>query len=355
MTTNHQYCVIMAGGLGTRFWPVSRAAKPKQFLDFSGKGKSFLRDTYERMSRIIPDSNIIIITNEKYRTLVAEQVSEIPEENILLEPYNRNTAPCLAYASITLKERDPEAIIIATPADQAIQDTGSFEKKIKTALEFAEKSDVIISLGILPSRPDTNYGYIQVSSPEEVHSEIPVKVKTFTEKPDKEMADILFQSGDFLWNSGIFVSRCSVILDELRRYAPEIISLWDNSDNVEKIYTDCPRISFDICILEHTEVAMVLPSDFGWADIGNWNSISGYSGKTDDKGNLTSIYGEKLLKGSYRNIILSSSPDKLIAIKGLEDMIVIDTDDVLMICPRDFKESKDLLSELAMPEFEKFR
>jgi len=345
----------MAGGLGTRFWPISRACKPKQFLDLSGSGKSFLQTTYDRFARFIPAENIIVITIDQHEALVKEQLPELPKENILLETYNRNTAPCLAYASITIKKRDPEAVMIAAPADHIIMDTEAFEKDVKTALDYAAQHKEIITLGIIPTRPDVNFGYIQLSSAESINSALPVKVKTFTEKPDKEMAEVLFKSGDFLWNSGMFISQASVIYDELNRYAPEITGLWDNSDDIHRIYTDCPRVSFDIAVMERTEIAMVLPAEFGWADIGNWDSLSEYMTTQDSKGNLTGVFGKKLLKDNTRSIVYSSKPGKLIAIKGMEDMIVIDTDDVLMICPRDQKKFNNFLSELAMPEYEKYR
>ncbi|MBQ0077645.1 MAG: mannose-1-phosphate guanylyltransferase [Bacteroidales bacterium] len=356
MSVNHNYCVIMAGGLGTRFWPISRKARPKQFLDLSHSGKSFLRSTYERMLGVVPAENIIVVTLKEYCDMVREQIPELPEENLLQELYNRNTLVCITYAAMVIRRRDPEAVMIATPADHLITGVELYHETLRKALAYAAGSDSLITLGIVPTRPDANFGYIQVSGGKKaIEAGEPVAVKTFTEKPDKEIARVFVDSGEFLWNSGIFVWKVSAILEEIRKYAPMQYSLWQETDDIDRIYTDSTRISIDYAVMEKTERAVVVPCRFGWADIGNWESLYSYVGKPDENGNVTNVKGKYLFRDDRGNIIYSSNEHKLMAVQGLENMLVINTKDVLMICPRDEKKLKDYLAELAMPEFEEYR
>ena len=363
MYNSHYYCIIMAGGIGSRFWPISRADKPKQFLKFNAVGESFLRLTYDRMKQVIPEENIIVVSLTKYEKLVKEHLPELKDENLLLEPYNRNTAPCITFATYTLLKRDPLAVTVVTPADHLIPDGGIFNDAIYNALAFAAGSDSLITLGVVPTRPDSNFGYIQVAG--EFEDDRPVKVKTFTEKPDVDLAKVFIDSGEFLWNSGIFVWRASAIREELERHAPEITNLWKgarealDSDRQEefirKVYMDCPRVSIDYAVMEKTSNAWVYPAKFRWADIGNWDSLYENLAIHDTQGNATNIAGKALMEDDIKNIIYSPNNGKLIALRGLENMIVIDTDDVLLICPRGDDKFWSFLSELAMPEYNDYR
>lgn len=353
----------MAGGIGSRFWPISRRDKPKQFLDFSSTGFSFLRFTYNRMKAVLPEENIIVVSLERYRNLVMEQLPELKEENLLLEPYGRNTAPCLTFATYTILKRDPLAVMVATPADLVINRHIIFNEAINTVLSYAAREDSIITLGIVPTRPETNFGYIQTLDP--VTTDKPVKIKTFTEKPDIELARVFIESGEFLWNSGIFVGRVSAIREELERHVPEITNLWkgwrdklgtpEQKQFLEKVYMDCPMLSIDYGVMEKTSNAWVYPVKFKWADIGNWSALYDYLAHHDENGNASNFVGKSLLKDCSGNILYSGKAKKLTAVRGLDDYIVIDTKDVLLICPRDEDKFTEFLSELAMPEFEDYR
>ncbi len=356
----------MAGGIGSRFWPISRAAKPKQFLDFAAEGRSFLRLTYDRMRAVIPDDNIIVVSLFQYEDLVKSQIPELKDENLVLEPYNRNTAPCLAYVTYKLLKRDPLAVTVVAPADHVIDRIGSFNHTIQSALSYAAGTDSLITLGIQATRPDSNFGYIQMEG--EAEPGRPVKVKTFTEKPSEELAKVFIDTGEFLWNSGIFVWKASVIIRELERHIPDITRLFEGWQEhfctdrerafIERIYTDMPRLSIDYAVMEKTDLAWVYPAEFEWADIGNWQSLYDYIAYHDENGNATNsnnLLLDDLVKECTGNVIYTYKPKKLMALRGLEDYIVVDTDDVLLICPRDDEKFKDMLSSLAMPEFEKFR
>ena len=218
MNINNCYCVIMAGGSGTRFWPVSRASKPKQFIDIADTGKTFLRQTYDRFLQVVPQENILVVTAQKYADLVMEQIPELDRSNMLLEPYSRNTAPCIAYATYTLLKRNPEAHIVVTPADHAIDDEELFAQTIKKAFGYIAENDVLMTLGVVPTRPDTNYGYVQAIGGKEAYkSDEPMQVKTFTEKPDKDMATLFINTGEFFWNAGIFLWKASTIKSEMEK------------------------------------------------------------------------------------------------------------------------------------------
>ncbi|MCR4859990.1 MAG: mannose-1-phosphate guanylyltransferase [Bacteroidales bacterium] len=353
----------MAGGVGSRFWPISRASQPKQFLDFSIQGRSLLRRTYDRMKAVIPDENILVVTLERYRDQVRTHLPELPERNLLLEPYNRNTAPCIAFATYTILQRDPAAVTIVTPSDHAIARHDAFNQTLTDALAYAAGTDALITLGVVPTRPDPNFGYIQMAG--KAVGGRPVKIKTFTEKPDQELARVFMETGEFLWNSGIFVWRADAIRKELELHSPEITRLWTGWQDVlgtesqhnflERIYTDMPRTSIDYAVMEKTDNAWVYPARFQWADLGNWDSLYEYLAYHDAQGNALNRTSRKLLKESSDNIVYSTREGKLLAIRGLDDFIVLDTDDVLMICPRDEEKLKDFLSQLAMPEYEEYR
>jgi len=353
----------MAGGSGTRFWPISRESVPKQFLTIDSFGKTFLRMTYDRMKRSVPEQNILVISIERYRSQVLDVLPELPEENLLLEPYARNTAATIAFATYFLLKRDPQAVMIATPSDHVIGEPDLFDGTLSQALEFASNNDALVALGVVPSRPDTNFGYIQMASNSENGE--PVKVKTFTEKPDAFIAEEFYNSGEFLWNTGIFIWKASFIKWEMEKYVPEITTLWTGWENalgtdsqiafLHKIYGDCPRTSIDYAVMEKADRAWVIPSKFKWADIGNWESLYENLSHVDIDGNAFNVSGAFLSKENSHNIIFSRNDGKLIAISGLENYVVVDTPDVLMIAPRNEEKLKDIISEVAMPEFEEFR
>lgn len=359
------YCVIMAGGIGTRFWPMSRIARPKQFLEVAGTGKSFIRHTYERFARIIPEENIIVATTERLGGLVKEHIPELKDGNLLLEPYGRDTAPCIAYATYRLLKRNPRATMVVTPADHIIVGSDIFEKEVTAAMEYASSRDVLMTLGMAPTRPDPNYGYIQVSGGRPGKDERNVmKVKTFTEKPDVELAKVFISSGEFFWNSGIFVWKADTIKAEMERYIPEVTRLfagWENalgspveSRFVEKAYSDCIKISIDYGVMEKSTRTWMYPAHFKWADVGSWESLYNLVASKDKNGNV--FNSENVLSsGTSGSLIISKDREKLMAVCGLEDFIVIDTDDALLICPRSDKKVKDFVSGLAMPGYEQFK
>ena len=362
---NNRYCIIMAGGSGTRFWPLSRESKPKQFLDFDGTGNTFIKRTYARFSKIVPKENIFVVTLSKYKDMLMEQLPEIKEENILLEPYSRNTSPCIAYATYSLMKKNPNAIMVATPADHLIPDEDMFYTTMMEAMEYVEENDVLMTIGITPDRPDTNYGYIQVAGGRVDNGSCkPSKVKTFTEKPDAELAKVFLKTGEFFWNSGIYIWKTNTIKEEMETHIPEITTLfkgWEMEIGgpgertfLEKAYTDCEKISIDYGVMEKTERAWLYPAKFSWTDMGTWETLYRVAPEKDARGNVFECK-EILEEDNYGTIAVSNNKNKLIAIKGLKDYIVVDTDDVLMICPKEDKSFKEFTSGLAMPGFDKFR
>lgn len=365
MNREHCYCVIMAGGTGVRFWPVSRAAKPKQFLDVADTGKTFIQSTYERFLRVVPKENILIVTGDRYRDIVMEQLPDLAPENLLLEPYSRNTAPCIAYATYTLLKRDPQARMVVTPSDHMIDNEELFAETIRKAFDYIEENDVLMTLGVVPTRPDTNYGYIQAYGGSDVYkNDKPMQVKTFTEKPDRDLAKVFISTGEFFWNAGIFLWKAETIRKKMEKYLPEVTALfkgWENTlgtsveyEFIARAYTGCRNISIDYGVMEKTDKAWMYPVKFGWGDIGTWESLYNIIPEKDANGNAVSA--EKTLIENTRNVlVVSPEKKKLIAIKGLEDYMVVDTEDALVICPKDDKKFKDFISGLGMPEYEKYR
>lgn len=365
MKDNNRYCVIMAGGTANHFWPVSRESKPKQFLDITNSGKSFIRTTYERFSKIVPARNIIVVTLARFSGLIREQIPELAEGNLLLEPYARNTAPCIAFATYNILKRDPDAIIVATPADHTIEDEDKFKSAILKTMDYAANNSALMTIGIHPTGPDTSYGYIQAPGGKgETENNIPLKVKTFTEKPDKALAEVFCKTGEFYWNSGIFAWKASVIKEEMEKYIPDVTSAfggWEEAIGraeertfIEKVYSDCPKLSIDYGVMEKTDKAWLFCGDFGWSDIDSWDSLSKSIDRKDRNGNVA-YAGKVLSEGNEGDILVCKDKKKLYAVKGLKDYAIIDTDDVLLICPKDDKRVKDFLSGLGMPEYEDYR
>lgn len=354
----------MAGGSGTRFWPISTSKVPKQFQIVEGTDKTFIQTTRSRFDGLVPPERTIVVTNRKYVPQVRENLPDIPQENILAEPYSRDTAPCIAYAMYTILKRDPSAIMIVTPSDHLILGLEKFHKTISFLSEGLHEYDVLVTMGISPTRPDTNYGYIQVDGlPEEG---TPIKVKTFTEKPDAELAKVFVSSGEFLWNSGIFIWRAATIRSEMEKYLPQLVSQftgWEKAigtpaeeEFIEKAYAGIEKISIDYGVMEHTDMAWTCPCTMGWYDVGTWESL--YSvfpdTKKDADGNAVSA-GALMAQNSHDNIVIGADKSKLVALCDLDGYVVVDTGSVLMVGPRNDKRLRDFTSGLLKKEYEKYR
>ncbi|TAF63343.1 MAG: mannose-1-phosphate guanylyltransferase [Cytophagales bacterium] len=336
------YVVIMAGGSGTRLWPFSRNNFPKQFHDILGTGKTLLQQTFERFSQVCPIENVYVVTNQSYHGTVKNQLPQITDEQILLEPQRKNTAPCIAFACYKIAQRNPDANIVVTPSDQMILKEERFIKRVKKALKYTFKEDVLITLGITPTRPDTNYGYIQIEEDEAVYLEKEVKkVKLFAEKPEASLAKAFFESGDFVWNAGIFIWNVKTIQQAFREHLPEIAEVFeeiqgsfytDKEENaLKKAYSQCKNISIDYGVLMKASNIYVIASDVGWSDLGNWSAIYEASPK-DDVGNVKS--GKQMLYDTS-NCIIKTPKDKLVVIEGLEGMVIAEYDNVLLICRKE--------------------
>lgn len=358
------YCVIMAGGVGSRFWPVSRNHKPKQFLDILGVGRTFLQLTYDRFTQIVPQENILVVTAENYRDLVCEQLPELPKENILLEPYKRNTAPCIAYAATKIKARNPQATMVVAPSDHIIFNEQLFVNTILSALNYAVGRDELFTLGIDPTRPETGYGYIQsnMASQYNIDGIVAYQVKTFTEKPDKELAQVFIDSGEFLWNSGIFIWSVDAICSALEEYLPEVYLPFkegykyyytsEEQSFIDNLYAGCPSISIDYGVMEKATNVIVFQVSFGWTDLGTWGALYLLAEK-DSENNYVRV-SEKIIDTTTNSILLSTENEKLMVVKGLDNYMVVNTEDVLMICPRTEGKFKEVMADLAANEKSKF-
>ncbi len=338
MENNHRYCVIMCGGIGSRFWPYSRTNLPKQFIDFLGTGRSLLQMSYDRILPVVPKENIIIVTNETYAPLVREQLPELADDCILLEPARRNTAPCIAWAAYHIAARDPEASMIVTPSDHLITREREFEESVLRGFEFVESHDALLTLGITPVRPETGYGYIQIG--EEVEKDIN-KVKTFTEKPDLELAKVFLASGEFYWNSGIFLWSAKSIRAAFHEHAPEIAAKFDDgldafgtageTEFIARHFPECRSISIDFAVMEKAQNVYVETVRFGWNDLGTWSALYDMSPKNKD-GNVTQNCN--VLSYNSSGNIFAVRGEKLVVVDGLKDYIVADAGDVLLVCPK---------------------
>ena len=354
------YAAIMAGGIGSRFWPASRTAKSKQFLDILGTGRTLIQATYDRFLKICPKENIFILTHTDYINLVKQQLPDITDEQILTEPARKNTAPCIAYAAFKINKLNPDANIIVAPSDHIILKEDEFVRIAELAIDFVSKNDALCTLGIRPTRPDTGYGYIQYF--EEETSEGIHKVKTFTEKPEKEVAKQFLASGDFLWNGGIFIWNVKSILSSLEKNLIQVYDafveaepdiLTSNEKNaVEKAFITCPSISIDYGVMEKAKNVYTLPSSFGWSDLGTWASL--YAEKEKDYFN-NAVNGKNVVVYDSTNNIINVSDKKLVVIQGLENFIVVDTDDVLLICNKDEEQRiKEFTHDIKMKKGDKY-
>ncbi|MEJ6807365.1 MAG: mannose-1-phosphate guanylyltransferase [Saprospiraceae bacterium] len=351
---NNRYITIMAGGVGSRFWPASTEDTPKQFLDILGVGKSLLRLTFERFLNLVPADRILIVTNKKYKALTQLHLPELPEENILCEPSRNNTAPCVAYTALRLRAENPDAVFVTAPSDHVILKEEAFLQKITEAFEYVEANNAIVTLGIQPTRPDTGYGYIEVSNDE---SDVPNKihkVSSFKEKPNKEVAQQYLDAGNYLWNGGIFIWKANDLIDSFRLNAPEIIEVLTQDESnfatnreqeyIDKVYLDTPSISVDYAILERADNVYTIPADIGWSDLGTWNSLHAFLDKDQ---NLSVTIGANTHLIDTKNTIVRSDSAKVLVIKGLDDYIVVDESDALLIYPKgDEQEIKNVVKEL---------
>ncbi len=356
----HHYVAIMAGGIGSRFWPKSRTSYPKQFLDILNTGKSLIRWTYERYAAFIPVENIYIVTSEEYVSICAEQLPELPLENILAEPSRKNTAPCVAYISYKLLQKDPEATLIVAPSDHMILDQDEFRAITAKALDFVTQVESLVTLGIKPTHPNTGYGYIQ-HEPLTVGDGI-YNVKTFTEKPNLELAKTFLASGDFLWNAGIFVWQVKNVMKAFEQFQPEMYELFDNEkahfntagekDAINRIYPLCTNVSIDFAIMEKADNVFVIPSSFGWSDLGTWNSAYDNLDK-DYLGNA--VTSDNVIVIDATKCMISANHDKLVLIQGIDDCIVIDTKDVLLICKKEKEQAiKEYVAEVKRNKGDKY-
>lgn len=336
---DNRYCVIMCGGVGSRFWPYSRASKPKQFLDFFGTGQSLLQMAVARMKGIVPDENILLMTNEHYAGLVRQQLPHIAERQILLEPARRNTAPCIAWAAHHIAAQNSSAQIMVAPSDHLIVKLDEFRESVQRAFAFIKRHDALLTLGVKPDRPETGYGYIQLGEAMDADFS---QVKTFTEKPNEELARVFLNSGEFYWNSGMFFWRASTIIEALSHYAPDIEAVFQpgarhfgsgsEMEFINACYASCPNISIDFAVMEKAPNVYVERVDFGWSDLGTWSALYDVAPSRDVDGNVTQ-HGQTLLYNSHNNVIAVSG-DKVVVMSGLDDYIVSDTDDALLIVPK---------------------
>ena len=334
------HLVIMAGGVGSRFWPMSTTERPKQFIDVLGVGRSLLQLTFDRFEGICAPENVWVVTNQKYFELVKEQLPEVPVGNILCEPCRRNTAPCIAYVSWRIKSQDPKANIVVTPSDHIVADEVEFRRVVKSCLKFTGETDAIITLGMKPNRPETGYGYIQAdlstSSPR--NKEI-YRVDKFREKPDLETAQSYIQQNNFFWNAGIFIWSVSTIVNAFRVYQPALSKIFERlldvygtdkeQEMIDKLYPECENISVDYAIMEKAEEIFVCPADFGWSDLGTWGSLLAQT-KRDLYGN--SCIGPNITMFDSHNCIVHTTGERKVVIQGLDDCIVAEKDGMLLIC-----------------------
>ncbi len=355
---NHFYVVIMAGGIGSRFWPYSRNERPKQFLDVLGVGSSLLQLTFYRFNQICPKENIYIVTSENYYQDVKDQLPDLIDDQILLEPARKNTAPCIAYASYKIAKKDPEATLVVTPSDHAILKEKIFLDAINKSLNYASDKDILVTLGIKPNRPETGYGYIQYHI--DNGSEFK-KVKTFTEKPQIELARKFVESGEFVWNAGIFIWNIKAIIEAFEKFLPELTETFEGitkhfytkkeGQAINQAYSQFKMISIDYGVMEKADNVFVILDDYGWSDLGSWSSL--HDVKEKDKNN--NVIEANVLLYETKNSLILAAKEKLVVTHGLDGFLVADTGDVLLICDKDLEsEFRTMIKDVRSQKGEKF-
>lgn len=362
MNSNY-YVVIMAGGVGARFWPMSKTSRPKQFIDILGIGESLIQQTYARFKNICPTENIFVVTSSLYKNLVLEQLPEIKSDRVLCEPYRKNTAPCIAYANYKISKINPDAIIVVAPSDHIVLKNEVFTDVINTAMKKVSDSECLVTLGIRPSYPNTGYGYIQYDDKEDTCTKAGFKkVKTFTEKPNIQMAKSFIESGDFLWNAGIFIWSLKSSMQAIKMYLPEVDELFasvgdryntiEEEEYIEKVYLVCKNISIDYGVMEKAKNVYVLAADFGWSDLGTWGSLYDMRTKNDES---NAIVGRNVLTYDTKGCIINMPKNKLVVIQGLEDYIVAESGDTLLICKLgEEQQIRRFLSDVSIEKGEEF-
>lgn len=363
MMNPNNFCVIMAGGVGARFWPMSRTSHPKQFIDILGTGQTLIQQTFNRFLNVCPRENIFIVTNDIYKEMILEQLEGITENQVICEPMRRNTAPAIAYAAYKINEINPDANLVVAPSDHIILKEDSFTEIIISALKASEANDWLLTLGIKPSRPDTGYGYIQFCD-ERPYSEDDRlrKVKTFTEKPNHEIAKAFLESGDFLWNSGIFIWSLASIIKAFEEYLPEVDLLFkegkgkyntpEEKEFIDKLFPVCKNISIDYGVMEKAKNVYVFESDFGWSDLGTWGSLFDIRNK-DKKNNA--IVGKNVLTFSSKNCLVNMPKEKLVVLQGLDDYIVVEDDNILLICKKEDEQYiREIVNTVKIEKGDKF-
>ncbi|MEI6142721.1 MAG: mannose-1-phosphate guanylyltransferase [Mariniphaga sp.] len=362
MENSNNFCVIMAGGIGSRFWPLSTADKPKQFLDILGVGRTLLQLTYDRFSRIIPAKNFLVVTSDNYKDLVLRQLTELESSQVLSEPLRRNTAPCIAYATYRILSQCPEANMIVAPSDHLILKEDYFLEEISNGLRYVSDRDVLLTLGLQPSRPETGYGYIQVAEKTSFEQKDNLyRVKTFTEKPDRKMAELFVETGEFYWNSGIFVWSAKSILKAFEQYLPDVNALFDYGKKlinthdevnyIHKVYSECRNISIDYGVMEKAHNVFVLCADFGWSDLGTWGSL--YENYNKDQC-ANAVSGKKVFLYDTKSCIVNMPKDKVAIIQGLDGYIVVESENTLLVCRKDDEQQiRQFVADVMLAEGKK--
>ena len=360
---NNIYCVIMAGGIGSRFWPLSKSSRPKQFIDILGTGETLIQQTFRRLNKICPVENFLVVTNSDYKEITLQQLPLLKEEQVLSEPIRRNTAPCVAYACHKIKCKNSNANIIIAPSDHLITKEDEFVRQLQNGIDFVNETDALLTLGITPHKPETGYGYIQVNEKVEFRDiDNLKKVKTFTEKPDLKMAKIFLESGEFFWNSGIFIWSLKSIISALEKHVPDVNELFakgskyyytsSESAFLSKAYSECPNISIDYGIMEKAKNVFVLCADFGWSDLGTWGSLWDNSNK-DEMGNA--IKGKNIKLYDSQNCIVNMADEKLVVVNGLDGYIVVEADNTLLICKKENEQQiRQFVNDVKMTKGDKF-
>jgi mannose-1-phosphate guanylyltransferase len=360
---SNNYCIIMAGGIGARFWPMSKTSRPKQFIDILGTGRTLIQQTFDRFLAVCPKENIYIVTNDIYKEQVMEQLSGITENQVLCEPMRRNTAPAIAYAAYKISKINPNANLVVAPSDHIILKEEMFTNVILSGLNAASSNDWLLTLGITPSRPDTGYGYIQFSESKPFGEDERIKkVKTFTEKPNLDLAKTFLESGDFLWNSGIFIWSLKSILTAFEKHLPDVNFIFKEGldkyitsaeeEFINTTYPVCKNISIDYGVMEKADNVYVLASDFGWSDLGTWGSL--FDTRVKDTDN-NAVMGDNVMTFDTKNCIINMPKEKLVVLQGLDDYIVVEDEGTLLVCRKtDEQNIREIVNSVRVNKGEKY-